>query len=101
MRANLYNNYISFVFSFSYNNNHYPGLIFFNYPNGTDVSIDVISKMFDLNSEIDNMIISLKNQVKIDNNIFGLEYSQIIIDNLLIVLIIINIILKIFLIKLY
>ena len=82
MRANLYNNYISFVFSFSYNNNHYPGLIFFNYPNGTDVSIDVISKMFDLNSEIDNMIISLKNQVKIDNNIFGLEYSQIIIDKI-------------------
>ena len=82
MRTNLYNNYISFAFSFSYNNAHYPGLIFFNYPNGTDVSIDVISKMFDSNSEIDNMIISLKNQVKIDNNIFGLEYSQIIIDKI-------------------
>ena len=84
MRGNLYNNYISFSFSFcpssrcdSNSDTHYPGLIFFSYPNGTDTNIDLINEMINTNKKIDSITINLKNQVRIDNNIFGLEYYDI------------------------
>ena len=86
MRGNLYNNFISFSFSFcpsSNSNIHYPGLIIFSYPNGTDTNIDLINKMIYANEKIDSITINLKNQVRIDNNIFGLEYYAIQIDEII------------------
>ena len=84
MRANAYNNFIAFAFSFcrssscgSSSNTHYPGLIFFNYPNGTDFTLNLINNMFSDNDKINNYTINLHNQVRIDNNIFGLQYEHI------------------------
>ena len=79
LRANPYNNYISFAFSYcrnsickSENNEHYPGFMIFSYANGTDHSEDLIKIMYLENKKIDNYLINLEKQVKIENNIFGL-----------------------------
>ena len=84
MRLNLYNNFISFAFSFCRQSScedddtHYAGLMIFSYPNGTDYNLNLTKYIFD-NDDIDNLIIDLKDNVRIDNNIFGLIYSGIII----------------------
>ena len=89
MRANLYNNFIAYAFSFcrtescsSNKDTRYTGFMIFGYPNGEDI----ISNLTDLippNSEnSDNYIIDLYDQVRIDNNIFGLKTSHIIIKNI-------------------
>ena len=83
IRADLYNNYIAFTFSFCRTQTctsstvHYPGFMLFNYPNGTDFSMNLIEDMFSSNQKINNHTINLRNQVRIDNNIFGLEYGGI------------------------
>ena len=83
LRANLYNNYISFAFSFcrtstcdSESHTHYSGFMIFNYPNGTDYSENLNDIMFSKNERIKNLTINLKDQVKIQNNIFGLITHQ-------------------------
>ena len=72
----------SLAFSFCQNSNcnveedniHYSGLIIFSYPNSSDAYINLKTmKNFDIN----NIIIDLQNNVKIENNIFGLIYSSI------------------------
>jgi hypothetical protein len=82
MRANLYNNYIAFAFSFcpsekcsSTSDEHYPGFMIFSYPNGDDFSLNLIDIMFSKNEIIDNYTINLENQVRIDNNLFGLDFD--------------------------
>ena len=89
IRANSYNNYIALAFSFcrtescsSINDAHYPGFMVFNYPNGTDFNRNLIDLMFSTNEKIEKYKINLYNQVRIDNNIFGLNYSKIEIKNL-------------------
>ena len=84
MRGNVYNNFIAFAFCFcrqdscsSSSDKHYPGFMIFNYPNGTDYSIDHIDNLITNNAKIDNYTINLHNKVKIENNIFGLVYSHI------------------------
>ena len=84
MRGNAYNNFIAFAFCFcrqescsSSSDTHYPGFMIFNYPNGTDYNINLLDNMFTNNAKIDNYTINLHNQVKIENNIFGLVYSHI------------------------
>ena len=79
MRGYLYNNYISLSFSYcrsskcaSSSDTHYPGLIIFSYPNGTDTNIDLINEMIYDQKKKDNITINLNNKIKIDNNIFGL-----------------------------
>ena len=88
MRLHLYNNFISFGFSFclqdSCDNNynkHYAGFIIFNYPNGENFNLNLTKYILD-NNDINNLVINLKDQVRIDNNIFGLEYSGIIIKEI-------------------
>ena len=88
MRANLYNNFIAYAFSFCRTENckdtddvHYPGFMIFNYPNGTDISKNLIDLMFSRNEKIENYTINLYDQVRIDNNIFGLKSSHIIIKS--------------------
>ena len=89
MQANLYNNYIAFAFSFCRTQScseltdiHYPGFMVFNYPNGTDYNEDLIDLMFMKNEIIDIYSFNLFDYVRIDNNIFGLKTSHIIIKNI-------------------
>ena len=83
IRLNLYNNFISFAFSFCRSQTctsstvHYPGFMIFNYPNGTDFSLNLIDNMFSSNEKLDNFTINLRNMVRIENNIFGLVYESI------------------------
>ena len=85
MRLHLYNNYVSFAFSFCRNSNcetradsHYAGFMIFSYPNGTDYNLNVIKHLFSHNEQkIYNFEIDLKEKIRIDNNIFGLVYSDI------------------------
>ena len=79
IRANLYNNFISFAFSFCRTSNcasnsdtHYPGFMIFSYPNGTDHTDNLIEHMFSKNEKAENYLINLENYVNIDNNVFGL-----------------------------
>ena len=88
--ASLYNNFISLAFSFcrtqscsSTNDVHYPGFMIFSYPNGTDYNKNIIELMFSNNEKIVNYTINLYNQVRINNNIFGLKTSEIKIYNIL------------------
>ena len=85
MRLHLYNNYISFGFSFCRQSNcensndpHYSGFMIFSYPNGTDYYLNLTEYLFN-NDDIkkNNLYIDLKNNVRIENNIFGLVYSNI------------------------
>jgi hypothetical protein len=91
MRQHLYNNYISFAFSFCnqyscFNDSdiYYSGLMIFSYANGTDYNLDLTNILFNNNDiKIDNFIINLKKNVTIDNNVFGLVYKGIKIRNIL------------------
>ena len=85
MKLYLYNNYTSFAFSFCKQaicetkfDPHYTSFMIFSYPNGTDYNLDLIEYLFKYNN-LDNLEIDLKENVRIDNNIFGLVYSNIII----------------------
>ena len=83
LRANLYNNFISLAFSFSRYKKYYTGFLIFNYPNGTDYEDNLIEKMFSKNEKIENFSINLNDHIVIDNNIFGLEYHNIVINDLI------------------
>ena len=80
MRAHIYNNYIAFAFNlqsnFTSNQNYYAAFMVFNYANGTDYYFELIDYLFQ-NNDLDNLIIDLKEHVRIDNNIFGYIYSGI------------------------
>ena len=52
----------------------------FNYPNGTNYNKDLIELMFSNNEKMDNYTFNLFEHVRIDNNIFGLKSSKIIIQ---------------------
>ena len=64
---------------------HYSSLILFSYPNSRDVSKDIIDEIFERNENIDDIVFSfnLSNYISIDNNIFGLVYSKIVIKSIL------------------
>ena len=89
MKAHLYNNkFISFAFSFCRasqcdvkEDTHYTGFMIFNYPNGTDSSLNLTEYLFN-NNNLDNLEIDLKKNCRIENNIFGLIYSSIRIEKL-------------------
>ena len=84
-RGHLYNNYIAYAFSFYHqsecenkNNPHNVGFMIFSYPNGTHYNLNLTEYLFNNNNiKINNLFIDLKNNVRIDNNIFGLVYSGI------------------------
>ena len=90
MRQHLYNNYISFAFSFcrqyscSDSDPYYSGLMIFSYPNGTDYNLNLTNYLFNNNDiKIDNIAINLKENITIDNNVFGLVYKGIKIVNII------------------
>ena len=84
-RASPYNNYISFAFCFcrqseceNKENPHYAGLMIFSYANGNDYTLNLTDYLFNNNEiKINDLQIDLKENVRIDNNIFGLIYSGI------------------------
>ena len=60
-----------------YNDNfHHASLIFFGYPNSTDVNNLIINELIDSNF----VTLNLFKKIKIENNLFGYTYSRIIIS---------------------
>ena len=89
MKIHLYNNkFVSFAFSFcrvsqceERDDTHYSGFMMFNYPNGTDSSLNLTEYLFN-NNNLDNLEIDLKKNFRIENNIFGYIYSATKIEKL-------------------
>ena len=91
MRGHLYNNFIALAFSYCPQHNcyddkkceHYSAFMIFSYPNGTDKELNIKDYLFKNNKyKINNIIIDLKENVKIENNIFGyIYYGYIIKEN--------------------
>ena len=85
IRLHLYNNYVAFGFSFcrqrpceSKTDLHYAGFMLFSYPNGTDYYLNLKEYLFNNNNiKIHDLKIDLKENIKIDNNVFGLTFSNI------------------------
>ena len=63
---------------------HYNSLIIFSYPNSTDVNKNIIDEIIEKKKKIEDLIFNfnLSKYVIIENNIFGLVYSKIIIKNI-------------------
>jgi hypothetical protein len=85
-RLHLYNNYISFAFSFitkeSFINTDF---MIFSYDNGEDYDLDIIDFLFNNNNiTIDVIEINLNNYIKIDNNQKSEYESKMIYYNIII-----------------
>ena len=89
MRAQLYNDLIAFAFSFCRQDNdrtnqdlHSSAFLIFGYPNGIDDSLNITDFLLKNNDiKINNITIDLKNNFTIENNIFGYEFLNILIQN--------------------
>ena len=87
LRLYVYKKYIAITSSYcnqtdcENGDTHYSSLIIFSYPNSTDYNKNIVDELFDKNEILENLNLSLNlgNIVKIENNIFGLIYSKIII----------------------
>ena len=88
-KQHLYkNSFISFAFSFcrvsqceNKTDIHFAGLMIFNYPNGTDHNLNLTEYYLE-NNNLDNIIIDFKENVTIENNIFGYIYLGISLVNM-------------------
>ena len=88
-RQHLYRRiFISFAFSFcrvsqceTKEDTHFAGLMIFSYPNGTDYNLNLTEYYFK-NNNLDNIQIDFKENVTIENNIFGLIYFGISLINM-------------------
>jgi hypothetical protein len=76
--ASSYCNQTECEYSESNNNIHHSSLIFFSYPNSQDRNENIVDEFFEQNA----LLLNLTKYVTIDNNIFGLIYSKIIIENI-------------------
>ena len=83
MRGHLYNKFIALAFSYYPQHNcyddknceHYSAFMIFSYPNGTDKELNIKDYLFKNNkNKINNIIVDLKENVKIENHIFGYIY---------------------------
>ena len=85
LRINNYNNFLAFSSSFCPNkicikdtDEHYTGLIIYSYPNSKDFIFSIDDYLFNNNNiTIERIEIDLKEQLNIDNNIFGYVLSKI------------------------
>ena len=90
LRLNTYKQFIALTSSYCNqtdclsNDIHYSSLIIFSYPNSTDYSKNIIDELFEKNEILENLIfnLSLRDNVRIENNIFGFIYSKIIIKSI-------------------
>ena len=85
-----YKNFITLGLSFCNNTNcsrdedeHYAGLIIFNYPNSTDTKFYLDKNLFKNNINMSDIEIDLKNQLNFENNIFGYIFSSILINDII------------------
>ena len=92
LRTNLYKNFISLAFSFcrndtceeEQNDDHYSAFLIFSYSNSSDYNLNIENYLFNNNDiHIDNITIDLKDNVTIENNIFGYIYAGIKIIDLI------------------
>ena len=58
---------------------HFASFIIFNYPNSSDVHIDLLNLLDITNEEITNMAFNLEEYTKIENNLLGYVFKEIII----------------------
>ena len=83
-RSHLYNQFVAFGFSFFNSNNkedeYYSALMFFSYPNSTNIEFDLVDYL--LNNTNESITFNLTENAIIDNNIFGLEIYGVKIINL-------------------
>ena len=90
MKLHLYNNNIVMGYSFcpqeicenDKTDTHYSAFMIFSYANGTDFELNLISYLISHNYNEGNLELDLKNNLIIENNIFGLVYSGIEIINI-------------------
>ena len=84
LRIHKYNNYLAFAISYcpqelceNDDNEHYPGLMIFSYPNSTDITINFDTYLFENNIDPRNFNLDLTNALTLENNIFGYILSNI------------------------
>ena len=85
LRLSLFNNFLVMGFSHCpqetcYENQpdytHYSSLIFFNYPNSSDIHLDIIDYIYRDNKDIKkDIIINLGENITIENNLFGYVFN--------------------------
>ena len=63
------------------NDEHYVAFVIFNYPNSTDVEIDLIKLLYETNEEINKINFNLEEYTLIESNLFGYVVKGIIILN--------------------
>jgi len=92
LRAINFNNFASVAFSFCQNKNcendqndeHYTAFMILSYSNSTDYKLNLEKYLFDNNNiKIENITINLKDNITIENNLFGHTYYGINIKNLI------------------
>ena len=85
IKLHLYKKFISLAFNVCTNGKcqnqitdpHHTALMMISYANGTDFNLNLTDYLSNNNEQLDNIIINLKENIKIENNIFGLVYSGI------------------------
>ena len=85
IKLHLYKKFISFAFNFCTRGNcknqltdpHNTALMMISYANGTDFNLNITDYLSKNNDQLDNIIINLKENIIIENNIFGHVYSGI------------------------
>ena len=86
MRGHLYKNFVALAFSYCRNEicysdkvgEHYSAFLLFSYPEQKNKELNIKEYLFEYNDiKIKNIIIDIKKNVKIDNNLFGYEYKGI------------------------
>ena len=90
IKLNKYNNFLSLAFSFCPDNNclsdadeHYTAFMIFSYPNGTDNKLYIEQYLLNNNNiTINDIEIDLKNELNIENNLFGYIFSSILIKEI-------------------
>ena len=92
LRGNNFNNFASIAFSFcqskncenEQNDEHYTAFMILSYSNSTDFNLNLEKYLLDNNDiKIDNITINLKDNITIENNIFGYIYYGIKVKNLI------------------
>jgi len=92
LKSSIYKNYVSLSFSFCKNENclnegsdeFYSAFLIFSYANSTDYNLNIEKYLFNNNDiKINNIIINLKENITIENNIFGYIYYGIKINNII------------------
>jgi len=83
VRLGLFNNHLALAFSHYIqenntisNSDYYSSLILFNYPNSSNINLDIIQYLYPNNKTMnDEIIINLEEKLVIENNLFGYVFK--------------------------